>query len=370
MALTFGSSTAPSQVITNLDALFTQSLANYKKNLVDNIGASNALLYDLLKGDMYESADGGTYLTENLLYALGVMDAYDGYDELAISVTDGITQAQYEWRQLATPIAYNMKEVIQNQHKLVDLVESKIKQAEMGMQEGWAQHFMWGAVPQGGALTSPRTSPSNGASSIDPLPRIVSYNTTNLTVGNISESNTWWRPHTFTSTATTYAGYIYELTNAYNTCALGTGGPPTHVIMDQVSYQLFVQAYWSVFKTHPSETGNDFPFVATKFLTAKVVMDDKVPDVYSGTVGTQSAGVVDASTLTYGTAYFLNSKFFKIRYHPTRDFEMLKDENGKSFVKPLNGDSRVGHIAWMGNVTISNRKKQGVLGKIARTLTV
>jgi hypothetical protein len=98
-------------------------------------------------------------------------------------------------------------------------------------------------------------------------------------------------------------------------------------------------------------------------------MDDKVPDYYSDTIGTLSGGSVDPTTLTYGTAIFLNSKFFKIRYWPQRDFELLKDENGKGFVKPINGDSRIGHIGWMGNDTISNRRKHGVLAKIARTLT-
>ena len=98
-------------------------------------------------------------------------------------------------------------------------------------------------------------------------------------------------------------------------------------------------------------------------------MDDKVPDVYTGAPGTISGGVVDPTTMTYGTAFFVNSKFFKVRYHPDRDFEPLRDENGKWFVKPINGDFRIGHLGWMGNVTVNNRRKQGVLAKIARSLT-
>jgi hypothetical protein len=88
-------------------------------------------------------------------------------------------------------------------------------------------------------------------------------------------------------------------------------------------------------------------------------MDDKVPDVYSGTI----------SAATYGSAFFINSAFFKLIYERESDFVLLKDENGKSFQKPVNGDSRVAHIAWMGNTTVSNRRKQGVMGKIARTLS-
>lgn len=370
MAITFGSTSAPSNITTYLDSVFATSLANYRKTLTDNIGASNAVLSAIMASEAYESADGGTDIREPLMYGLAPSDWYDGYDELGTLPTDGISEAVYEWRQQATPIVYNMKQVIQNQHRILDIVKSKISQAEMGMQESFAQAFMWGAVPQGGALTTAASSVVNGATGIEPIAKIIAYNSSSLTVGNIAESsNTWWRCKSATSAATTYSGFMFELENMYNSCALGTGGPPTHILMDQTTYQLFVHAYFSIYKANPDAADGTYPFVAKKFFKALVVMDDKVPDFYSGTIGTQTGGVVDPSTLTYGTAIFVNAKFFKLRYHPDRDFEMLKDENGKTFAKPINGDSRVGHIAWMGNLTCNNRRKQGVLAKIARTLT-
>jgi len=90
-----------------------------------------------------------------------------------------------------------------------------------------------------------------------------------------------------------------------------------------------------------------------------LVMDDKTPDAYSNLT----------STATYGSMYLLNSQFFKIRPIEGRDFEMLTDENGKVFTKPANQDARIGHCAWMGQVTVNNRRKHGVLAKIPRTLT-
>jgi hypothetical protein len=192
--------------------------------------------------------------------------------------------------------------------------------------------------------------------------------TVSAQVGGIDQSlQAWWRNKTATSAATTYSAFILELENMYNLVSLGTGGQPTHILMDQVTYQLFIHAYFSVYKANPDALNNEYPFVGKKFLNAKVIMDDKVPDYYSNTIGTLSGGAVDPTTLTYGTAVFLNDKFIKVRYWPERDFELLKDENGKGFVKPINGDSRVGSIGWMGNVTVSNRRKLGVLGKIARS---
>ena len=279
------------------------------------------------------------------------------------------TQAAFSWRQMASPISYNMKEVVMNHHKIIDLVDARIQQSELGIQEGWAQAFMWGSGAVGGNLYTAKTSPVNGSQSIDPLPLMVDYApTASRLVGGLDQSlNSWWQNHTATSSATTYSGFLYELENMYNLCSLGSGGPVTHMLMDQVTYQNFIHAYFSVFKANPDALNMEYPFIGKKFLNAKVIMDDKVPDVYSNAIGTLKGGVVDPTTLTYGTCYFLNSKFFKIRYWPQRDFELLKDENGKAFVKPINGDSRIGHIGWIGNSTISNRRKFGVLGKIART---
>lgn len=376
MALTFGQLTAPNNITTYLDSVFSLSLANYRKTLTDNIGSTNALLHDIMNGDGYESAEGGgTYFGEDLMYGLAPADWYSGYDPLSTAPTDGITQAQFEWRQMASPITYNMKEVIQNEKKIIDLVKSRIKQSEMGIQEAWAQALNWGNYPNGGVITSPRQSPVTGALAIEPLAKIISYNTagssgTALTVGGLSEfTNTWWRNKSATSTATTYTAFMYELENMYNLTSLGTGGPPTHIFMDQVTYQVFIHAYFSIYKANPDALDGAYPFVGKKFLNAKIIMDDKIADFYTGAPGTETAGVVDPTTMTYGTAVFCNSKFFKVRYHPDRDFEPLRDENGKWFVKPINGDYRVGHLGWMGNLTTNNRRKQGVLAKIARSLT-
>lgn len=376
MSNTFGQLTAPNNITTYLDSVFSLSLANYRKTLTDNIGSTNAILYDIMKSDAYESADGGgTYFGEDLMYGLAPADFYSGYDTLSTATTDGITQAQFEWRQMASPISYNMKEVIQNEKKIIDLVKSRIKQSEMGIQEVWAQAFLWGNYQNGGAITTPKVSSVTSALGIEPIAKLISYNTsgssgTALTVGGLSEfSNTWWRNKYATSAASTYTAFMYELENMYNLTALGTGGPPTHILMDQVTYQLFIHAYFSIYKANPDALDGAYPFVGKKFLNAKVIMDDKLPDFYSGAPGTETGGVVDPTTLTYGTSVFVNTKFFKIRYHPDRNWSELRDENGKWFVKPINGDYRIGHLAWMGQVTINNRRKQGVLAKIARSLT-
>lgn len=374
--ITFGNTSAPSNVSEYMDSVFGISVANYRKQLTDNIGATNAFLYEILQNDAYESADGGSWIQEPLLYALAPTDSYDGYDELSTIPTDGITDAIYQWRQAATPIAYNMREVILNQHRIVDLVQARIQQGELGIQEGFAQALMWGAIANGGTtLITPRISTVNASAHIEPLNEFIRFDPTSATsptVGNIDQSsaaNNWWRNRTKTSGAGDYVTFILELENIYNQCALGTGGPPNLMLMDQVTYELFVMAFFFRYRIMPGDAPEDFPFEAKKFKNAIVVMDDKVPDAYSDLAPTsQNVGGVSSGG-TYGTVYVINTKFFKLRYHPDRDWEMLTDENGNRFKKPINGDSRVGHVAWMGNLTCNNRRKQGMLAKVARTLT-
>jgi hypothetical protein len=372
MGVTFGSSSAPSQVTQNLDSLFGLSLAAYRKELIDNIGATNAWYHEVISGELYEGQDGGTYIQDPLMYGLTPADSYDGYDELSTLPTDGITDAIFQWSQCAAPISYSMKEVKQNKQRIVNLVKSRIKQAEMGLQEFFAQVFMWGSANQaGGSLKTPYVSGINGSTSVDPISKLIDFTpSTSVSIGNINQSsNTWWRNKTLTSAATTYDAFILEVDKIFNRCALGTGGKPKLILLDETTYELFVHALYQKYRYTESKVDEAYPFENVVYKGAHFVMDDKVPDVNAGTAPTLVGGAGDPSTLTNGSAFFINPQFFKLIYEEDSDFKMLEDDQGRTFFKPINGDSRVGHVAWMGNTVVNNRRKQGVMGTIARALT-
>lgn len=365
--ITFGDTAAPSQIAVYFDAVFSQSLPSYKDQLTDNIGASNAFLHVLLKSDYYESDEGGTFWQETLMYALAPMESYDGYDELSTQTTDGVTDAIYEWRQLASPVSYSMKELIQNKRKILSLVKTKITQLEMGIQEGFALNFMQGSGD--GALTTPKVNPVNGSISINPLPLLVKYDSSGVVttgvVGNIDPATaTWWRNKVKVSAltgASKPSDFINEWQNVFNTAALGTGGPPDVCLTDQITYELASMSLYDKYRNTQGDPNFPFTNIRLPFGNGKslLVLDDKVPDVHSNLV----------SAATYGTMYMLNSKFFRLKYIEGRDFEMLEDENGKTFVKPTTQDSRIGHAAWMGQAGVNNRRKHAVWGKIPRSLT-
>lgn len=373
MSVTYGSASAPSQVTTNFDSLFGLSLAAYRKELIDNIGATNAFFHEVLKRELYEAQDGGTYIQTPLLYGLQTADSYDGFDELASVPPDGITDNIWDWRQCASAIVYSMKEVKQNKQRLSSIVKARIKQAEMGLQEFFAQSLMFGSANQaGGSLKTPYTSLVNGSLSIEPIGKLIDFDPTqSVSVGNINQStSTWWRNKTITSGAATYQAYLLEITKLISRCGLGTGGKVKICLLDETSYELFVHALYQQYRYTETKVDDAYPFENVLWKGCHFVMDDKVPDVYNSIVPTITGGAGDPATLTNGTIYAINPEFFKMIYESDSDFKMLSDDSGKTVFKPINGDSRLGHVAWMGQLTCSNRRKQGVLGKIARTLTV
>jgi hypothetical protein len=138
----------------------------------------------------------------------------------------------------------------------------------------------------------------------------------------------------------------------YNLASRGPGGAPKLIITDQTTFELLNAAYYEKYRVMARTDGN-YPFDNIKFRNATVVWDQYVPDVANNL----------ANTDTKGTAWFLNPKFFKVCYESETNFEMTK------FQKPPKGDSRIAHILWMGQTTINNRRKHGIIGNIARTLT-
>jgi hypothetical protein len=355
MATTYGSSGQPAQSTFNYDALVATSLANYRKTLQDNVSASNSFFKEIT----WRSEDGGLYVAEDLMYELTPVDSYEGYDELPTTPTNGITQAQFQWSQCATPIAISEKERKQNKHRIVNLVTSKIMQAEIAMKEFYPKAFLQGGMVNGSGsnLYTAYTSLVNGSTFVDPLGKLVYYEAAStwpsLSIGGIDQNtNSWWRNQSDESGATTATGFMNEILHMYNLCSKGPGGPPDLILCDQVTWELVHQAYRLYFQNTAKEDGN-FPFPNIKFFGSRIVWDEYVPDVSSGTT----------STATYGSMYFLNTKFFNCAYEAETNFVPT------DFQRPTNQDAKFKHILWMGTVTMSNRRKHGVIGKIARTLT-
>lgn len=351
---TYGQSGQPSSNTLNYDALMATSLFNYRPTLVDNISDGSPFWYDM-KPSM-EGIDGGMAVQQDLMYEMGNVDTYDGLDELSVAPNEGVTASFWDWRQLSAPITLSGKEKKQNKHRIINLLETKIKQAELGIVDFSNKKFLLGSIEQSGSIISAFTSPRNGSQYLDPIAKLIDYVPSNsVVIGNINQNtNSWWRNKSKVSAATTNVAFLMEMHNMYNQCIIGPGGAPDRIYVDQTTFELWNAAYYTQYR-RAADTDNNYPFENIRFKKALVVWDPSIPNVFASTA--------DTTTTTGGTAYFVNRQFMKICYETDTNFVSTP------FETPINQDAQVSHILWMGCVTISNRRKLGVVGKIARSLT-
>lgn len=117
---------------SNFTTILSTTLNNYRKQLTDNIFGDRPLSMWLMEKGRTRMLDGGVKIVEPLIYASGQAGAYGGYDQLTITPQDGITAAEYDWRQLYATIAISGIEEAQNNGKeaIINLLEAKIMQAE------------------------------------------------------------------------------------------------------------------------------------------------------------------------------------------------------------------------------------------------
>src|SRR5437660_5562253 len=142
---------APSALTLNYDAVLSTTLFNYRRTLEDAISTANAFLFFLMKRsrDGYKTiTDIGDRMMMPLIYELGVADSYSGYDVLSVTPADGITSAFYNRVQAAVPISISGLEEKKNrgEAKIISLLESKTKQAELGLQDFFNNPLLQGQV--------------------------------------------------------------------------------------------------------------------------------------------------------------------------------------------------------------------------------
>jgi hypothetical protein len=116
----------------------------------------------------------------------------------------------------------------------------------------------------------------------------------------------------------------------------GAGDSPDLIVMDTTYYSYFENSQTSI-KRYASADSAQGGFVTLKYKTADVIWD------------TTGSGIPAAH------AYFINTQYLKLVTHVDADLETMDKKES------VNQDGEVVPILWMGNLTVSNRKQQGVI---------
>jgi hypothetical protein len=302
---------------SNFDNLLTTTLANYRKTLTDNVFTARPLTYTLMEKGRIRMLNGGTKIVEPLIYGLNsTVGSYSGYDSIALTPQEGISAAEFEWRQYAASISISGMEEAKNNgdQEIINLLEAKIMQAEESMREGFNTMFF-------GSGTGNSSKDWNGLGNL-----VESGNT----VGGIdSNTYTWWKSYEEnTSTALTLA----QMATAYNSVSVGNDHPDTLLTTQTLfeKYEALLQPNLRYTDTKTADAG----FQNLLFKAAPVMYD---------------------TGCTAGTFYFLNSKYITLVGHSDKWFSQT------AFISPEDTDARYALIMCYGNLTVRNRAKQGKL---------
>jgi hypothetical protein len=306
----------------SFDALISTTLQHYVPKLVDNITRSTAFLDWLKRKDRITFASGRT-IVEPLMYGLNTtFRTYSGYETLDLTPQEGITAAEYPWRQAAISVAISGIEEAKNSGKeaVLNLLKSKITQAEKTLGQEFAEMFF--------------TSDGTGNSGKDwlGLAALVGDETDVATVGGIDctdSANTWWR-----SNVTTSAGTItlLMLDDQYNDCSDGNDVPDF-----EVTTQVLYQKYQSLLQANQRFT------------------DPKTGEAGFHNILHQGTPVVWDRFCPSGEWYFLNSSYLGLVGNKENWFKM------RPFMTPEDKDAKYALFLAYGNFVTSNRRMQGAL---------
>jgi len=302
---------------SNFDNLLTTTLANYRNTLTDNVFTARPLTYTLMEKGRIRMLNGGTKIVEPLIYGLNdTVGSYSGYDSLALTPQEGISAAEFEWKQYAASISISGIEEAKNNGdaEIINLLEAKIMQAEESMREGFNTMFF-------GDGTGNSSKNWNGLGNL-----VESGNT----VGGIdSNTYTWWKSYEEnTATALTLA----QMATAYNTVSVGNDHPDVLLTTQTLfeKYEALLQPNLRYTDTKTADAG----FQNLLFKAAPVMYD---------------------TGCTAGTFFFLNSKYLTLVGHSDKWFSQT------AFISPEDTDARYALIMCYGNLTVRNRAKQGKL---------
>jgi hypothetical protein len=313
--------------------IVTTTLRNRTGKLADNISKNNALLNRLKKRGKIKTVSGGRTIVQELEYAEnGTFKRYSGYEALNISPSDVFTGAEFNYAQAAVAVSISGLEMIQNsgENAIIDLLESRIANAER-------------TITNNIAVDCYSDGTSDGGRQISGLQSLVAKTNTNTVGGIDANAYSFWRNIAFSSAtdggSTATAANIQSYMNRVYVQLVRGADAPDLIVADNNYWRLYLESLQAIQRIASDEMAQA-GFASLKYMNSDVVLD--------GGFG----GGAPSNTM-----YFLNTNFLYFRPHADRFFVPLGDDR-----YAVNQDAMVKLIGFAGQMTVSNRRLQGVLG--------
>lgn len=324
----------------NIGDIVATTIENRSKKAADNITRNNALLNKMSRRGTARPFSGGRNIWQELEYAQNsTVMWYSGYETINVSPSQIFTAAEFPIRQAAAAVSISGLEELQNAgaEQMIDLVAGRVNNAETTLQALIAQ-----------GMYSDGSQPKQ----ISGLQQLVAATPTN-SVGGI-DGNTWdfWRNISYGAitdggAAATSANIRRYMDNTFVQLVRGSDKPDL-IVGDNTMWTLFNESL------QPLQRFQDADMASAGFVNLTYM--GNIPVVLDGGFQGYSSDVVPVGGAPSGYMYFLNTKYLHFRPHRERNFVPLNPDRYS-----INQDAVVKLMAWAGNMTVSNRRLQGVI---------
>jgi len=306
---------------SNFDEILSTTLKNYVPKLTDNIFSARPLFYALTNGQTIRRISGGAKIVVPVIYGTNsTAGSYSGTDTIDTTAQTGISAAEYDWKQYAATVTISGVEEAKNngEAQIIDLLEGKIFQTQETIIEN---------------MNTMLFGNGTGNSNKDWLGLSALVGSTGSPGGidATDADNSWWRSAVTNqgSAAITLA----SMATLYNNCSVGND-QPTIGITGQNQYE----AYEALLVDQIRYTDTDMADGGFQNLLFK-----GCPLTFDGTLAGE------------GKLYFLNTKYLQLVAHSDVWFKPTP------FVRPTNQDAVYSQLLCYGELTTSNRARQGYM---------
>ena len=309
--------------------LVSTTFRKHRKEIKDNLSNRNALLKYMMKKGNYRKEDGGLTIATPLDYAANsTYQRYSDWDTLSIAASDVISAAEYQWRQVALNVVASGRELRINSgdSRIINLAKARIKNAIRTFNNSFSSDLY---------------SSGSASNQINGLQAIIADVNTN-TVGGI-DANTWsfWQNSVYDASVQSVTPSATTIENSlmlplWLTIDRGPDDQPDLIVADNTYYSYFEASQVSIKRYMDKDQSASGGFVSLRYKNADVVFDGN-------------------SGIPVNHMYFINTNYLELVVHEDADLEVMEE------MRPVNQDGSVIPILWMGNLTCSNRKQQGVI---------
>lgn len=322
------------------DDILTTTLNEHRPNMVDNLYRASATLNGVTKGGVKKVLDGGARIIQPVLVtAPSGFSSYGGTDTFTTTINQRTDAAQYEWAQIGGTIGITGTQEILNagKHARIRMVKAAIEIGEKEIRDQVNTMLLGDGT-------------GNAAKDMLGLNAIISKAA--LTVGGLSETTyTAWAPQRtyattnvtgFGASQTSATGGYYAMQDTWSLCTDGTDSPDLLISAREpfLSYMIVIGQ-----NTRYIISGDDNKLFAgwygSLFNGAPIVVER---NALMGTYADDNA-----------TIFFANTNYLDLWVHQDRNFIV------EPWQKPINQDARYAKLLFAGQLTVSNRRMQGVM---------